>query len=41
MNHTWTIETTDIKKVKAFLDLHRDDPLVRPTRVQLATVLSI
>lgn len=29
MKHTWIIEPTDIEKVKAFLDLHRDDPLVR------------
>jgi len=29
MKHTWTIEPTDIKKVKAFLDLHRDDLFVR------------
>ena len=29
MKHTWTIEPFDIKKVKAFLDLHRDDLFVR------------
>src|SRR5260370_29854836 len=29
MKHTWIIEPTDIKKVKAFLDLHRDDLFVR------------
>lgn len=29
MKHTWTIEPTDIKKVKVFLDLHRDDLFVR------------
>jgi hypothetical protein len=29
MKHNWTIEPTDIKKVKAFLDLHRDDLFVR------------
>jgi hypothetical protein len=29
MKHTWTVEPTDIKKVKAFLDLHRDDLFVR------------
>ncbi len=29
MKHTWTIEPPDIKKVKAFLDLHRDDLFVR------------
>ena len=29
MKHTWTIEPIDIKKVKAFLDLHRDDLFVR------------
>src|SRR5262249_11899104 len=27
--HSWTIEPTDIEKVKAFLDLHRDDLFVR------------
>jgi hypothetical protein len=29
VKHTWTIEPTDIKKVMAFLDLHRDDLFVR------------
>jgi hypothetical protein len=29
MKHTWIVEPTDIKKVKAFLDLHRDDLFVR------------
>jgi hypothetical protein len=29
MKHSWTIEPTDIEKVKAFLDLHRDDLFVR------------
>lgn len=29
MKHTWIIEPTDIKKVMAFLDLHRDDLFVR------------
>lgn len=29
MKHTWTIEPTDIKKVKAFLDLHQDALFVR------------
>lgn len=29
MKHTRTIEPTDIKKVKAFLELHRDDLFVR------------
>lgn len=29
MKHAWTIEPSDIKKVKAFLDLHRDDLFVR------------
>src|SRR5262252_4735682 len=28
MKHTWTVEPSDIKKVKAFLDLHRDDLFV-------------
>jgi hypothetical protein len=29
MKHTWIIEPNDIKKVKAFLSLHRDDHFVR------------
>ena len=29
MKHAWTIEPTYIKKVKAFLDLHRDSPFAR------------
>jgi hypothetical protein len=29
MKHTWTIEPTDCKKVKAFLDLFRDNLFVR------------
>lgn len=29
MKHTWTIEETDIKKVKAYLNLRRDDLFVR------------
>ena len=29
MKHTWIIEPTDIKKVKAFLALHRNDLFVR------------
>ena len=29
MKHAWTIEPSDIKKVKAFLDLHRDDLFVQ------------
>jgi hypothetical protein len=28
MKHTWTIEPSDIKKVKEFLDLHRNDLFV-------------
>jgi hypothetical protein len=29
MKHTWVIEPTNIERVKAFLDLHRDDLFVR------------
>ena len=29
MKHTWTIEPTDIKKVKAFLDHHQNNLFVR------------
>jgi hypothetical protein len=29
MKHTWTIEPSDIEKVKTFFDFHRDDVFVR------------